>query len=344
MNYRLNSLNKLCDRPELEAAYDDLGWTVAHDCARSGDVALLSSQLQLNPRLIQLRDCWGATALHWAANFASIEAISVLLAAGADVNAVCTSGESALFWAFRSGSVACCRAIIDAGADLQIQDTAGKNVLMCCAMIRNFREEIAELLIYSGVDLEAQDVDGDTAVMLASGSGSPETLRMLLDAGASIDAQDHLGRSALCHAICQNRQDNLQLLMERGASLHILDNRRDSILFYAALCADIDTMSILEEARIEGLPMDRNSVNDYWYYFGARDKYFIGHRASLEDEEEAFQALLDSVIPSSGPPPLIAIKSFDIPGAFPVEPINERDAPATPEGEDSSDGDDTVDD
>jgi ankyrin repeat protein len=337
MNYRFNSLHKLRDHPELEAVHGDLGFTVAHDCVRSGDIALLSSQLQLNPRLIQLKDCWGATALHWAANFASTEAISALLAAGADVNAVCKSGEFVLFWALSSGSVACCQAIIDAGADIQLRNIFGRNVLMSCVSVDNSPEDVVELFIRSGVDLEAQDHQGSTALMLASRSASHNIIRMLLDAGASIDSQDHHGQSAMWDTIRLHRHDTLQLLIDCGASFHIMDKDGDSILVWAALYADIDTMNILKEAGIEGLPVDADSVNGYWCWFDERDAYFVGHRAPFEDEAEAFQALVNNIIPGSEPPPPIVVKTFDVPGAFPVESTDELDSSATSEGDDTED-------
>jgi ankyrin repeat protein len=330
----------LRDHEQLEAAHDDIGWTVAHDYIRIGDITLLSHQLQLSPRLIHLRDCWGATALHWAANFANIDAISALLAAGADVNAVCRIGDSSLSWASRSGSVACCRTIIDAGADLQHKNVYRENALMRCVSW-NSTDGIVDFFIRSGIDLEVQSTQGLTALMLASRFSSPEILGMLLDAGASIDAQDYSGRSALWDTIRWNRHDNIRFLIDRGTSFLILDEDDDSILVWVAIHADIDTMSILKEAGIKSLPMDADSVDDYWCYFNARDKFFSGHRAPLQEEEEAFLALLDSIIPSSEPPPPITVKRFDIPGAFPDETTDELDSSSTSEVEDSSEGDDT---
>jgi ankyrin repeat protein len=314
-----NTFSSLRSYPELEAVRNDLGWTVAHDSIISGDIVLLSHQLQLNPRLGQLTDCGGATALHWAASFANMEAISTLLNAGADVNAICKYGDSVLFWALYSGSVSCCEAIIDAGADVQLTNIEGDNVLMRCVSMSEPIEEILSLFLYLGVNLEAHDVDGATALMLASTYATSRVCTMLLDKGANVDTRDVFGHSAVWAATFSNRHSNLQLLVHRGASLNCLDEDGDSIIVGAALYADINTMEILKEARIEGLPMDPGSVGDYWDWFDARDKFFLGHRAPLEEEEEAFQALLDSIIPCPDPPPPTVVKSLDIPGAYPID-------------------------
>jgi ankyrin repeat protein len=341
LSYQNNQFKNLRNHPEMEAAHDDLGWTVAHDHIRNGEVALLSHQLRNDVRLIQLRDSWGATALHWAAAFGNMEAISALLEAGADVNAVCKRGGSVLFWSLRSHSITCCRAIINAGADLHHIDYRGENVLMHYVTVKDCTEDIVELFLSSGMDLEVQNSNGSTALMLASTFGSSKICSMLSDAGASIDSTDHLGRNALWDAIIGNRHTNIQLLIAHGTSLRLLDKYGDSIIVCATLLADIDTMKILEEARIEGLPMDPDSVDDYWYWFDRRDKSFLGQRASLEDEEAAFEALLNSIVPSSNPPPPPLVKSFDIPGAYPVEPIDELDSSATSEVGDSAEVDDT---
>jgi hypothetical protein len=80
----------------------------------------------------------------------------------------------------------------------------------------------------------------------------------------------------------------------------------------------------LKEARIEGLPMDPRSVDYYWNcFYYHRENCFRGHRVPLGDEEEAFQALLDSIIPCSDPPPPATVEILDIPGAYPVERIDE---------------------
>jgi ankyrin repeat protein len=335
LSYRRDQLKKLRNHPEIEAVHDELGWSVTHDHIRNGEVALLSHQLQNDLRLIQLRDCWGATALHWAAAFGNMEAISALLEAGADVNAVCKRGESVLFWSLRSHSVACCRAIINAGADLQHTNYRGDNVLMFYVTMGNSTEDIIELFLSSGMDLDVQDKCGERVLALAARYATHMICIMLLDAWASIDSTSHIGRSALCEAVLWNCHGNIQLLVDRGASFHTLDRNGNSIIAQAAMYADIDTMKISKEARIEGLPMDPDSVDGYRDCFDRPDKSFLGQRAPLQDEKDAFQALLDSILPSSDPLPPPIVKSFDIPGAYPVEPIDELDSSAKPEVEDA---------
>jgi ankyrin repeat protein len=339
---RNNSLVRLRNHPELEIIHDDLGWTVTHDYISIGDAAYLPHQLQLDPQFVQLRDCWGATALHWAAYYANMEAISALLSAGADVNAVCKNGESVLFWASYSESVTCCRAIINAGADVELTNSIEENVLMSIVSNASPSEDIVELFLFSGITIESRDFDGSTALMRAVGYSSLPICVLLLDYGAEIDNRDSAGRSAVWDAILWNRHANLQLLIDRGASLTFLDIDGDSIIVQAALFADLDTTNILEEARIEGLPMNPSSVDHYWSWFNNnRDWYFTGQRPPLEDEKEAFQALLDSIIPCSDPPPPNTVETLDIPGAYPIEPTDELDSSTNSEFEESSDESET---
>lgn len=84
----------------LEDAHDDPGITVCDDLITQGNVEHLPRQLPLSPRsIVTAKDAWGATLPHWAASCANMEAIRLLLTAGADTNSVCKRGRSVLHWA-----------------------------------------------------------------------------------------------------------------------------------------------------------------------------------------------------------------------------------------------------
>jgi ankyrin repeat protein len=56
-------------------------------------------------------------------------------------------------------------------------------------------------LIARGVDVNARDSDGGTALFYAAGFAHPKVLQLLLEAGADVSILDDRGRTALCYSI-----------------------------------------------------------------------------------------------------------------------------------------------
>ena len=77
-----------------------------------------------------VRECSGATALHFAVNRNALPCVRLLLRAGANVNAQCQCGESPLHRAAEYGWVECVRALLDEGADPNLRDAQGESPLV----------------------------------------------------------------------------------------------------------------------------------------------------------------------------------------------------------------------
>ena len=67
----------------------------------------------------------GVTALHNAAFFGRVEAVTALLDAGANIEARMAAGTTALHWAAKNGHVETVTTLLDAGADPKAKDVAG---------------------------------------------------------------------------------------------------------------------------------------------------------------------------------------------------------------------------
>ena len=77
--------------------------------------------------------------------------------------------------------------------------------------------DVARLLLDEGADLNIQDHDGFTALIVASSQGHLEIARLLLDRGATTDIQDNNGRTALVRATGKGQIELERLLIKRGA-------------------------------------------------------------------------------------------------------------------------------
>lgn len=101
--------------PEPELAVNELSLL---DAARENCGERVKQLLQANPELCNNRDEDGLTALHWATDRNSTDALKAVLEGGCSVNAVDSSGQTALHYAASCGHVESSKILILAGAAL----------------------------------------------------------------------------------------------------------------------------------------------------------------------------------------------------------------------------------
>ena len=151
----------------------------------------------------------GATALMWAAGDPG--KVLLLLARKAEVNARAKSGRTPLIVASAiHGNIEAVKLLLDAGADLKARDANGTGPVWAAAAAADPRI-LAELLARGG-DPNEKDTSrrGQTALMNAAAYDSPETVRVLLKAGADVHVQS--GPPAEIKAGLQDRGQNTALL------------------------------------------------------------------------------------------------------------------------------------
>lgn len=101
-----------------------------------------------------------------------------------EVNVKDHSGKTLLMYAVSTGVVnkGAIKILIDKGADVNAQDTQGQTPLMI-AVQNNWYSEVSELLIDRGADINAKDNNGNTVIDLVTNT---EILNMLVANGAPI--------------------------------------------------------------------------------------------------------------------------------------------------------------
>jgi len=97
------------------------------------------------------------------------------------------------------------------------------------AVVNNDIEEV-ETLLNNGADINIQDNDGDTALMLASKYGRTDIVRLLLDHGANSFIRNFLSKTALMIASEYGRTDIVRLLLDQVVDIDIQDGYGNTTL------------------------------------------------------------------------------------------------------------------
>ena len=87
----------------------------------------------------------------------------------------------------------------------------------------NGQAEIVRQATMAGVDIDAVDADGRTALQLAAFNGHTEVVRWLLEKGAQAEHRDAAGRTALMYAATGPYQETVRVLLGAGAEVNAVD-------------------------------------------------------------------------------------------------------------------------
>lgn len=142
--------------------------TPLHKAARSGNLALLRTQLQLGADP-NIRDSEGRTPLMDAVSSGQLKAMRTLISAKADVNAHSRSGRTALIEAAAQGQTSAVRLLIASGADLNATQRGWGSALKTAE--RMGHPDIAAILLKAGARSSGSSVGDKVCVRPWSGDG-----------------------------------------------------------------------------------------------------------------------------------------------------------------------------
>ncbi|XVF85219.1 hypothetical protein PTKIN_Ptkin17bG0100300 [Pterospermum kingtungense] len=171
--------------------------------------------------------------IHLAAKLGFAEVLHCLIAAGGDINSRTAFGDSALMICARYKRQECLKILASAGADFGLLNSAGQSAGSIAGLTKwnygfqqavvdviqagktpqssnpsvfsplmfiikaNEIEAVKKLLERADIDLNEQDDDGYSALMMAASGGHVEAFRLLLCAGANIKLSNKYGETAI---------------------------------------------------------------------------------------------------------------------------------------------------
>ncbi len=177
----------------------------------------------------------GGTALHVATRARQLEAVRLLLKAGANVNVRNKDGITPLMNALEEKDIVFL--LIAGRADLNARTDDGVTALMLAAA-RHLTDMI-QPLVNLGADINARSDRGWTPLMYAAGAidsvDDPETVQALLDKGADSNAQDRDGWTALMFSAKQGLTGAARVLVQSGADRSKTNKESQTALTLARL-------------------------------------------------------------------------------------------------------------
>jgi len=163
----------------------------------------------------------GRTPLMLAANVGSIDAMKVLIAAGADVNAADSFGATPLMFGIRD--IAKVRVLLDAGARVNEKSKQNQTALLLAAS-NSGSVETARLLVAKGADAKIVGASGRTGLIMAANQNDLAMVQFFLDQGVSVnavDSTDKSGHTALMAAAAQSNTAMVKALLQKGADVNM---------------------------------------------------------------------------------------------------------------------------
>ncbi|XP_038215414.1 kinase D-interacting substrate of 220 kDa B-like isoform X2 [Zerene cesonia] len=161
------------------------------------------------------RDENGTTALMCASEKGRIEAVRLLIGAGADACAADTDGWTPLAFAARAGHLSVIRELLDAGAVVDSRDCGNWTPLMWAAY--KGHEEIVGLLLEKGAEVHAHGNYNINSLVWAAGRHHSGVVQRLLAGGARPNSCDKYGTSALTWAARAGDAAACSALLRAGA-------------------------------------------------------------------------------------------------------------------------------
>jgi len=287
MNGNLTEIKNLlaqCDNPN---EVDEFYVTPLHLAAAWGRTEAMSLLLKAGANL-NAQNIEGDFPLHSAID--SVNSVKFLLNAGANINAKNYRGETALHIAIDKGVAETALFLIQAGADVNLQDNE-KNTALHYA-VSNKNGSIVKALLKAKANIALENLRNETPLWLAVESENIEIINLLVEAGANVNHVNSFNVSALQIAVqwCKN-VETLKALMKAGGNLNIRDEDGNTLLHLAVIRkGDLRTLLEIITALLKA-GADVNAKNSQGNTPLLRAKHYLTGDVETAENSERFKAI-----------------------------------------------------
>ncbi|KAM3488139.1 hypothetical protein MY3957_008582 [Beauveria namnaoensis] len=258
--------------PAYEAADVEIetprGWRAIHYAVNNSTVVTATlTKLSPKPNLEATLSDTGATPLILAAENEGHDVSSLLLAAGADPDALGGTWGSALHAAVCKNNESLAELLFSYNASPNVMSRPFGTPLHAVGTDmsgdESVRLRLAKLLLERDAGIDTPDYHGRTPIMMAVQPRHEEIIDMFLCSGANPDSLDGMRWSALHYAARTGQAGIIRRLLEADANVDLLDGCGRGVLYVVALCMDPDDVSAGEvfDAVLAALPETRKAVH-----------------------------------------------------------------------------------
>ena len=209
----------------------------------------VSQLLADQSHIVNRKTTWGDTALHQAVGCGNIKVLKLLLSNGADIAARDLNGNTSLHYASLFGSYF---PADDVSTSVRRQYRAGVHEKVGTS--NRTLLEVIGLLLDHGADMDAVNLEGETALNLLVQKGLSSSTQLLLTRGADVTLRDRYRNAPLILASISGDEEIARMLLEHDLHRQIQCDIPNDAMKMAAFKGQV---SVLQElfVRTSGQPL-----------------------------------------------------------------------------------------
>ena len=216
-----------------------------------------------------IADSVGVTCIqHVVFEACSKETLQAIINHGADVNSTNKNNVTSLMTACENGNIDAIDVLLNAGANPNIADTEGVTCIHH-AVNGGCNKEILQAIISLVADINASNMDGETALLIACKKGNIDAIDILLNAGADPNIADSVGVTCIQHVVFEVcSKETLQAIISHGADVNATNKNNLTALMIACMKGNIDVINVLLNAGADHSIVDTDGKT--WIHYAVR--------------------------------------------------------------------------
>lgn len=197
---------------------------------------------------VNAKNSLGMAAVHLAVHNKHLNVVETLIGAGANLNEADNEGMTPLMEAIRAPSPEALKLLVKSKVDLEKKDSKGSTIL-AWAVDMKIDLKYVVMLVNAGADVNTQNHEGETPLMIATQTRELETMNFLIRSGAKLDIQDKDGDTALTRAVTDSSDPAVvTTLIKSGANLRMKNAEGKTAIIIAEENAIYKYVDILKDA------------------------------------------------------------------------------------------------
>lgn len=190
------------------------------------------------------QNVFGRTALNDAIDSGNIDIVKILIEHGARIKKV-RYLQNPIVQTVVTGNLEIAQFFRELGEDYSII-SGGKNMIHLAVI--NFQTEMIPFLVESGAEINAEDDENLTPLLIAIKNDEPEQISVLIENGAEVEKKNSDGQTPIFFAIENFSSAALQTLINKKANIEAKDTKERTPFLFAYEVDNVDAAGKLLNA------------------------------------------------------------------------------------------------